>query len=413
MMKKEIFRLNNVFSRKDFPLSIHPLTYLGIALLSQSGMSFVQQGLVVAGTFFALAYHLTLTQLGLITSSLSLGIMCSYAMVGAMVDRYGPRRVLAIGSLFMAIFSLSLVVVKSYPLLLSVLFMLGFSLAIAPSAGTKAIFTAFAGRPRGLVMGIRQTGVPIGAALSGWLLPIWVPGLGLHTTYLVFSAELLVTGWLFVLVMPPHQRGSANHLRASILRHHWRKLLQPILVSFLMVAGQYILLTYTIVELHSVHHVNLEWSGMILAFSQIIGGSARIFLGQVSDAIGGRRPPVVMVTAFIGAMTAILIAFLPQGVPLWSYFVLWGMLGVGAVGWNALVLTWAGECVPSSQSGFAMSLNGSIVFLGSAVFAPLFGFVVDSTHHFANGWLMLACIFLCALLVSWRAMMQQKKEVTG
>ncbi|PSR26034.1 MAG: MFS transporter, partial [Sulfobacillus benefaciens] len=183
------------FTRENFPAKVGPLPFLGLALISQTGMSFVQQGLVVLGVFFAAAYHLDLTDMGFITTALSLGVMVSMVFVGLAVDRVGPRMVLFWGALLMAVFTAALLVVHSYSRLLAVLFLVGMSLAIAPSAGTKAVFSAFAGRPRGLVMGIRQTGVPIGAALAAFLLPRVVPAFGLSSVFVLFSLELLVAGW--------------------------------------------------------------------------------------------------------------------------------------------------------------------------------------------------------------------------
>lgn len=389
-----------MFDRTGFPTRIHPISYLAVALLSQTGMSFVQQGLVVAGTFFAISYHLTLGQMGLITSALSFGLMCSYALSGVLADRVGPRRLLAVGASVMAVVSLTLTVVRTYDLLLLNLFLLGAALAVAPSSGTKAIFSAFAGRPRGLVMGIRQTGVPLGAALSAWLLPVIVPRIGLSGTYITFAAELLATGWLFSLVMPsqPERSASSQHHRLEL--KHWRTLSRPVLVSFLMVAGQYILLTYTIVDLHTMHHLSLLWSGLILAFSQVTGGAARIVLGQWSDAIGGRRPPMLALAALVATGSAATVAFLPSNASIGVCLLVWGLFGIGSIGWNALALTWSGESVPPSHSGLAIGINGSVVFLGSALFAPLFGFVVDATHRFADGWLMLAFILLVAAVLS-------------
>lgn len=389
--------MQKLFARQDFPARVGPVSFLGLALLSQTGMSFVQQGLVVMGVFFLSAYHLSLTELGLITSALSLGVMASMAFVGITVDRVGPRLILFWGALGAAGLSSLLLAVQSYVMLLVVLFFVGVTLAVVPSAGTKAVFTAFVGRPRGLVMGIRQTGVPIGAALAAWLLPRLVPTWHLDPIYLLFSVELLVTGWTFSLVM--RSRGPKNPTsseRIRLTRSHWRQLLRPMSIGFLMVSGQYILLTYSIADLSRVHHVSEALAGAVLALSQVGGGFGRIVLGQLSDRLGGRRPPALAVAGSLATLLAFVIGFLPSAAPVWLLFLVWTLFGFGAVGWNALALTWAGESVPASHSGFAMSLTGTVVFLGSSVFPPLFGFLVDHTHHFATGWWALSALLLCA-----------------
>ncbi len=390
------------FSPKNFPARVGPAPFLGLAFLSQTGMSFVQQGLVVMGIFFVAAYHLSLTQLGLITTALSLGVMTSMVFVGITVDRVGPRVILFWGAMLSAGLSSMLLVVHSYSVLLMVLFFVGVSLAVIPSSGTKAVFTAFVGRPRGLVMGIRQTGVPLGAALGAWLLPRLVPEWHLGPVYVLFSLELLVTGWAFSLAMREWRpKGMTNPKRMRLTGTHWRQLSRPISIAFLMVSGQYILLTYSIADLSQVHHLSVALAGVVLAFSQLGGGVGRIVLGQLSDRLGGRRPPVLALAGGLATSLAFIIGILPARAPVWTLFLIWTLFGFGAVGWNALALTWAGESVPPSHSGFAMSLTGTIVFLGSSVFPPLFGFIVDQTHHFANGWWGLSAILFCATAMTF------------
>lgn len=374
---------------------------MGLALLSQTGMSFVQQGLVILGSFFAISFHLSLTQLGLITTALSLGVMTSMVFVGLAVDRFGPRVILFWGTVSMTAFALLFLKVRTFAVLLPVLFFMGATLSIVPSAGTKAVFTAFAGRPRGLVMGIRQTGVPLGAAIAAYVLPQLVPTWGLHGVYLLFAIGLLLTGWLFAAVIRPWEKQTSAHTNVRMERKHWRRLVRPTSVAFFMVSGQYILLTYSISDLHKVHHVSLVVAGSVLALSQIGGGLGRVILGQWSDRMGGRRPPILAGTAAAGAVLAFVVGILPAITPLWCLFIVWTLFGFAAVGWNALALTWAGESVPPTHSGLAMSLTGSIVFLGSSVFSPFFGWVVDVTHRLAIGWWMLAVLLLIAATIAW------------
>ena len=400
--------LQKPFSPEEFPAPLGPKPFLGLALLSQTGMSFVQQGLVVLGIFFVSAYHLNLTQLGFVTSSLSLGIMISMVFIGLAVDRVGPRFVLTWGTLLMTGLSALLFNVHSYSWLLGILFLLGISLASVPSAGTKAVFTAFAGRPRGLVMGIRQSGVPMGAAIAALLLPRFVTQFGLDPVFGLFAVELLICGWAFAAVIRPVNRIASTAEHVHLGHRHWIQLLQPLTVAFLMVSGQYILLTYTMTFLHQIHHLTLVRAGQMLALSQISGGLGRVILGQVSDRLGGRRPPVLAFAATLGATLAFIVGILPDTVPVWLVFGVWTLFGFGAVGWNALALTWAGESVPPSHSGFAMSLTGTIIFLGASISPPVFGFLVDTTHHFVYGWWMLSGILTLAAIISWVAMVKQE-----
>lgn len=390
-----------LFDAQGFPARVGPAAFLTVATVSQTGMSFVQQGIVVMGVFFAAIYHLTLAQMGLVTTALSLGVMASMVVMGGMADRIGPRRLLFWGSAAMSALSLVFVVVSGFYALLVLLFGLGAALAIVPASGTKAVFTAFRDRPRGMVMGIRQTGVPLGALLAASLLPR-IATEGLRPLFLIFAAELLVLGWIFSAVMPTYRlkplQGVSPRLNRALIGRLWR----PALVASLMVSGQYVLLGFSLTDLYRVHHVGLVAGGMVLAVAQLGGGVSRVMTGVVSDRLGGRRPPVIVGCAIAAALMAALVAVLPGAVPFWILVPIWFVFGMGAVGWNALTIAWAGESVPAHHSGLAMSGVGTAAFLGAAVFPPLFGALIDATHRFSLGWGALGMVLAFAGFLTWQ-----------
>ncbi|MCY0878092.1 MAG: MFS transporter [Firmicutes bacterium] len=396
--------MTKTFDPQGFPARVGPPLFLALATLSQTGMSFVQQGIVVMSVFFAALYHLTLAQMGLVTTALSLGIMSSMGLMGTVVDRVGPRKVLFFGAVAMAWLAWAMIPVRGFWPLLVVLYALGAALAMAPASGTKAVFTAFRNRPRGMVMGIRQTGVPIGALLAASLLPRIAGGAGLRVIFWVFAAELLLTGWLFSAAMRPEDprpaspRADSQRLGWPVIRRVWR----PALVGILLVAGQYLLLAFSLSDLSRVHHVRIAAAGLIVAASQLGGGVSRVVTGAISDRLGGRRTPVIAWCGSLGAIMALLVAWLPPHIPYGLLALIWFFFGMGAVGWNALTLTWAGELVSPEHSGFAMMGVGTAIFFGSAVFPPLFGALVDATHRFSVGFSLLAVDLAVAALLAWR-----------
>jgi MFS family permease len=392
------------FDSRGFPAKVGPRLFLALATLSQTGMSFVQQGIVVMGVFFASAYHLTLAQMGLVTSALSMGVMTSMIFMGRLADRLGPRTLLFWGAAAMGGFTGVLASVRGFWPLLVVLYAVGAALAITPAAGTKAVFTAFARRPRGMVMGIRQTGVPLGALLAASFLPRLAEGAGLHLIFWLFAGELLVTSWLFSASMGspyPEEVGRAP----ADPRFDWRlvgQVWRPALVGILLVSGQYLLLGFSLSDLHRVHHVGIVTAGLIVAASQLGGGFSRVASGALSDRLGGRRTPVIMWCAILAAGMSLVVAWLPTSVPFAALLLVWFFFGMGAVGWNALTLTWAAESVPSEHSGLAMMSVGTAIFLGSALFPPVFGALIDATHRYSFGFSLLALNLGVAALLTWR-----------
>lgn len=400
------------FDPEGFPEPVKPIPFVMLATMSQTGMSFVQQGLIVSAVFFANLYHLTLTQMGLVTTALAFGVTSAMVIMGLVVDRTGPRPLLFVGSGVASVLACCLVFAHGFVVLLGLLYCLGVVLAIVPSTGTKAVFTAFAGRARGAVMGIRQAGVPLGAMLAASLLPRLIQKWGFHVTFLVFAAELLVFGWLFSGSMhreprkDPNVRVSQKVPDGSVLR----AILPACIVAVLVVSGQYIILGFTLKDLSLVHHLPLATGGLILAAGQLGGGVGRIMGGAISDRLGNRPSVVITSYALLAAAMSLAVAVLPARTPVAVLGFTWFVFGIGAVGWNALAMTWAGSSVPAAHSGFAMSSVGTSAYLGAAVFSPLFGKLVDVTGHFATGWLAISVVLGVAASLSWKFTRRHRKS---
>ncbi|MCY0908876.1 MAG: MFS transporter [Sulfobacillus thermotolerans] len=401
ILGKVVTNMQRLFAAEGFHAKVKPAWYLTWATLSQTGMSFVQQGIIVMGFLFAVRYHLDFAEIGLVTTSMSLGMMASMVFMGMLADRWGPRRLLRWGAVVMAVLAALLTQIRGFDSLLGMFFLLGISLAAVPMAGTKAVFTAFQNRARGMPMGIRQTGVPLGAALAAMILPVLALHEGLNAVYGLFAVELFVVGWIFSSVIEPSVKAPAAvpKVQSKLPRSLWT----PATVSVLMVAGQYFLITFTLEYLHRFRHFTLSQAGFALALAQIGGGIGRIVFGAYSDRTGANRPRTISQIALLAFIMVGFVVFLPQHIGFGWICLVWFLMGMGAIGWNALSLTWAAETVLPEQAGMAMGFVGTVVFLGSAFFPPILGAVIDSTHHFRPAWGLLAGILLGAGLLAYQA----------
>jgi MFS family permease len=391
----------SLWRREGFPGRTAPWILLALATLSQAGASLSQQGVAVLAVFFRADFHLSFSAMGGLVSATSLGMVAGLTVSGLLVDRVGPRWLLLGGGAWALAAATAVAAARSYEPLVLALFVMGIGLGAMPSAGTRAVFDAFRGRARGLVMGIRQTGVPIGAAVAAVAIPLEVAGLGTGGMFIAIGVLVLVTAWAFSGAVPPFEAPTGSLAKPGGLG--WlRPARGPMLVGMMLVAAQYSVLTFTITDLHTRHGWPLAAAGLGLALVQVGGGVGRIGLGWWSDRLGQRRAPVIVFAAVVGALSAVMFGWAPAGTPAVLLAALMIPLGVGAVGWNALVLTWAGERVPASGAGQAMSWTGSAVFLGSSVYPPLFGWLLDRTGHYSLAFSTLGLwILMAAGLVLW------------
>ncbi|HKD77093.1 MAG TPA: MFS transporter, partial [Ktedonobacterales bacterium] len=365
---------------------------LVLATLSQAGMTVAHQGVVVVGIFFAAAYHLTLSQMGLVVSFVSLGWMCSGLFTGLLVDRLGPRIVLFCGTLLMSAAATFMGLTNNLIIICALLFVIGLGVSTVSLAGTVTVMTSWSRAERGLPMGIRQMGVPAGSMIAAFTLPTITARYGLHTLFWIFAAELFALGMAFCLVLPPSLRTTPHLQLKEPTPKLWRDLRHitlPCFAGFLLAWSQYTLLTFTIPMLHDIGKLSVTLAGVALAMAQISGGIARIGLGALSDRLHGRHDLVLVATAAAAAVLALLVGVLPMRLPLPIILTLWFVLGAAMVGWNALIVTWSGERVRERNAGAAMGLTSSCVLFGAIITAPIMGGIIQVTGTFASAWITL------------------------
>lgn len=384
-----------------------PHLILSAATLAQLGASLAQQGVIVLIVYFRLLDHLSLVGMGAVAAAVPLGTMLGMIPAGAAVDRGGVARTALAGCLGLAVSAVCLFLATPGPLwaLVVCLFGIGMFAAVMAMAGSGAVFAAFPPQRRATAMGIRQTGVTLGAGVAAALLPTLVATWGLKDVLVALGVPVTVFAVFLARVsaairQPVHApRGGAGHASTRSL-----VALAPIaLVGTLLAAGQYDTLTYGITYLHADAALSLAAAGLVLAMAQVGGTLARIAVGMVRDRLGIDTGHAVAAVAIVGCASLIAFSTFPHA-PLAAWWVLSFFLGVGAIGWNALVLTWAGERAAVGLQATAMGISGSGVFLGATVFPPLFGAVATATGSLPMAWRSVALLYALAVgLVFWQS----------
>lgn len=263
----------DVSPRADRPArhGVAQVASLVIATTAQSGVTLVQQGVVVVGVFFIIAYHLTLAQMGAVVSLVSVGWMISALFTGMLMDAFGLRIVQFCGSLLMSAGALAISYTRSLPIICVLLVVLGLGVSVTSLAGTVMVIGLWSREERGLPLGIRQMGVPLGALAASLILPTLAASYGLSNLFRIFAVTLLVVGVGFSLTLPRHSRDLHQQPRASVgdaLRGTLREMRQivfPSLTGFLLAFGQYTLLSITIPMLHANAALSVAAAGIILA----------------------------------------------------------------------------------------------------------------------------------------------------
>ena len=118
---------------------------------------------------------------------------------GWAADRWGERVVLAIGLLGAGLSLLAASQVTALGLLLPLLFVVGLSSSAVNPVSGRLILGWFSTRERGVAMGIRQTGQPLGVAMAALVLPSMAQA-ALSPAFLFLAAGCLVSAYMIVRV---------------------------------------------------------------------------------------------------------------------------------------------------------------------------------------------------------------------
>ena len=125
---------------------------LTIMTLAQVGGAVVQQGFGSLAPSIVHYFHINKAQLGLAFTAIMLGSALTVALGGALVDRFGERKVTIIAGVAITASLIVAALIPSYPWLVAWLLVMGLAYATVTPAGGRAILTWFQ-RDRGFAGG--------------------------------------------------------------------------------------------------------------------------------------------------------------------------------------------------------------------------------------------------------------------
>jgi MFS family permease len=351
------------------------------------------------------------------------GAVVGSLSAGAMVDRWGAIRT-SQGALLVSAAGLALAALWPGALIVAALLIgLGYG-PITPASSHVLIRTTPAER-RNLVFSVKQTGVPLGVALSGFCIPPLATPAGWAGTLLILAlacglvaaAAQAIQADLDALTASDARDGAAAGFSVRriltqlvepltvIFRHRGLRTLAA--VSFVLSGIQVSLSSYLVSYLTQEMAITALVAGSLLGLSQVGGVMGRIAWGFLSD---GLVRPLVM----LGTLAAViaLSSLTTAGLALWHAVPPNGLLaalmfvfGATASGWNGVYLAEVARQAPAGEAGKATSGTLALTFLGVIVGAPLFGLIAASPAGFAGAFglqAMLAMI-VASLLFAFGA----------
>ncbi|MEO8741151.1 MAG: MFS transporter [Casimicrobiaceae bacterium] len=363
---------------------------LVVTLGIQAFTSFVATATAVLAPEIGPAIGFNPRLIGVFVGMIYVGGMFASLASGSFIERYGPIRVSQVCVLLCA-GGLALVAGPAWALPIAPLLIgLGYG-AITPASSQLLARTASPQR-MALTFSIKQTGVPLGAALSGLALPVLVLAHGWRATLLAVA----LFGPVIALIAQPtraaldagrrrdHRASLAGLLAPLRLAVRNPKLVQLMVAGFAYAAMQICLMSYLVVYLTETLGRSLIAAGVALTIANVGGSVGRIGWGIVADRwLPPRR--LLGTLGIVAGTCALVTAGFGPGWPTLAILVVCALFGATAIGWNGVQLAEIARNSPPGQAGVITGASGFVTFFGVVIGPPLFALLVALTGSYGVG----------------------------
>ncbi|TCS93875.1 MFS transporter [Hazenella coriacea] len=399
--------------RKEMSLSSNSYKWmiLFLATGTQASSTLITYGVGPLSYFWKQEYNLTQMETGILLSAVSIGPLFFMLFVGGLLDRYNERLLIGAGSICLGLSILSVNVSGGFIGLFFTLSLAGIFYSTALPGGSKVIMKWFPENLRGLAIGIRQTGIPIGGAVAGMIIPIVSMKYGWPTAVYILSAICILGGLLFIIFYkePPfHEEVSVTKSQVKTLREQIQEIIKNrnlypvLLIGICMMSLQMVIIGHYTVFLTDRQSLSPLLAGQIFSVVLFSGVLGRIILAFISDNFleGNRRKPLAF-SALAAFASVFVLAMDLQTLPLWCLFLLSSWIGFFGIGSYSLFIVEVAEASADDSVGVTISFALTLNQLAFIFAPPIFGFIAD-LKGYTWGWSGLAIILLLSGIGLWK-----------
>ncbi|MBI5911811.1 MAG: MFS transporter [Betaproteobacteria bacterium] len=320
--------------------------------------------------------------------------MLSGLVCGALIGRFGPVRACQI-SVCLAAAGLVAGAGAVLPAVFAAAALIGSGYGLVNPASSHILARSAPPGMMSLIFSIKQTGVPLGGALAGALVPPLILYLGWRWSAAVVALLCLSLALLIQLARIAEHRGAGIGASVSF----WAPLgmvfanppvLELAIVSMIFGSAQLALIAYFVSYLNLELGYSLVVAGLIYSCAHAAGIVGRIFWGAVADRFSPR--PTLGLLGVLMALSGAAAAGLSADWPLPLVILVSALFGASAVGWNGVYLAEAARLAPAGQVGAITGGIQFMTFLGALATPPLFGFVVGLAGGYGKAYLVFCLL---------------------
>lgn len=346
------------------------------------------------------------TQLGILGTAVFWGLLATALLSGWATDRFGEKKMILGGVGLIAFALLGFSASPFFTSLLCFSFFIGAGYSTITPLTNKGIANWFPPQQQAFAIGLKQSGMPLGTALTAAFLPSYVLTTSWQEGTRLVAFLVLIAAFAGALCYPqPPLSIKVPSKQATSEGFHLKSLLRwKILVTTLLGMGfcmfQIALTTFLIPYFQETLFFSEVKAGYFLALTQGSGVVSRPLFGFLSDrAFKGEHRRTLLLLALLTVAFGVTLSLESRawGGPTLALIVLGA--GFSALGWFAPYFALLTEIIGQEHAGVASGLGATINALGLSAGGPLFGLIVDRTGSYRlayqvfAGWLIFAAIF--------------------
>ena len=340
--------------------------------------------------------------IGIFTALIYIVATLSAPLAGAVVARNGPLRVSQHSLLWsgagLALFASAVPVMIAAGALL-----IGVGYGPATPASSAILVKRVPDRLRNLIMSIRQSGVPLGGALSGVLVPVLIVACGWRATVLVIAAACAL---LAITLQPLREQydgerdstrrpAHGSHLASLRMVFGHDNLRQTALSSVTYSGIQMCLGSYLVVFLTQRAGMSLVNAGAAFSAAMISGVIGRVLWGAVADYLFSAR----ITLGCLGVIMALCAFTITQMTPVWPFAAVVALcivFGGSALGWNGVFIAELARIAPEGQVAQATGAVLGVTYFGVVLMPFLFWLIVAASSSYALAFAVVGVLTLAA-----------------
>ena len=326
--------------------------------------------------------------IGVATALIYVSATLAALLSGGVIGRFGPMRVSQM-SLVVCATGIALMVTANAFLIAIGALIIGLGYGPVTPSSSAILAERVPPNLRAFIFSLKQTGVPIGGAIAGAMIPALMLRFGWRAAGLTTSAMCLV---LALAIQPwrrtvdagsraPDRRARLG-LKATlhlVLSH--QRLRQLALASLTYSGMQMCLGSFMVVFLHDSVGFSVGTAGAALSAAMGSGIVGRILWGVVADNwISPRRLLGLLGCAM--SLAAFTMATVTPGWPLALVFMVSLGYGVTAVGWNGVYLSEVARIAPPGQAAAATGASLAMTYFGVVALPLMFWAIVYVTGSY-------------------------------